>query len=39
VLVGKYLAYLACTLFVVLPSITLVWLLVVRLAAVSGQAS
>jgi ABC-type transport system involved in multi-copper enzyme maturation permease subunit len=29
VLVGKYLAYLVCTIFVVLPSVTLVWLLVV----------
>ena len=29
VLLGKYLAYLACTVFVVLPSIVLVWLLVV----------
>jgi ABC-2 type transport system permease protein len=29
VLVGKYLAYLACTVFVVLPSVTLVYLLVV----------
>lgn len=29
VLVGKYFAYLVCTIFVVLPSITLVWLLVV----------
>jgi ABC-type transport system involved in multi-copper enzyme maturation permease subunit len=29
VLVGKYLAYLACTIFVVLPSVVLVYLLVV----------
>jgi ABC-type transport system involved in multi-copper enzyme maturation permease subunit len=29
VLLGKYLAYLACTVFVVLPSIVLVWLLLV----------
>lgn len=29
VLVGKYFAYLACTIFVVLPSVTLVYLLVV----------
>src|SRR5512134_1210793 len=29
VLVGKYLAYLACTIFVVLPSVTLVYLLIV----------
>ena len=31
VLVGKYLAYLACTIFVVLPSIMLVYLLIVPL--------
>lgn len=29
VLVGKYLAYLACTILVVLPSIVIVWLLIV----------
>jgi ABC-2 type transport system permease protein len=29
VLLGKYLAYLACTVFVVLPSIVVVWLLLV----------
>ena len=29
VLVGKYLAYLACTVLVVLPSVIIVWLLVV----------
>ena len=29
VLMGKFFAYLVCTIFVVLPSITLVWLLVV----------
>ena len=29
VLIGKYIAYLVCTVFVVLPSLTLVWLLVV----------
>jgi ABC-type transport system involved in multi-copper enzyme maturation permease subunit len=29
VLVGKYLAYLACTIFVVLPSVIVVWLLIV----------
>jgi ABC-type transport system involved in multi-copper enzyme maturation permease subunit len=29
ILVGKYLAYLACTVFVVLPSVVVVWLLVV----------
>ena len=29
VLVGKYLAYLGCTVFVVLPSVVLVYLLIV----------
>jgi ABC-2 type transport system permease protein len=29
VLIGKYLAYLACTILVVLPSVILVWLLIV----------
>ncbi len=29
VLVGKYLAYLACTIFVVLPAVMLVWILIV----------
>ena len=29
VLFGKYLAYLACTIFVVLPSVVVVWLLIV----------
>ena len=29
VLLGKYLAYLACTVFVVLPSVVLVWFLVI----------
>jgi len=29
VLLGKYLAYLACTVFVILPSIVIVWLLVI----------
>jgi ABC-2 type transport system permease protein len=29
VLVGKYLAYLACTIFVVLPSVVIVWLLII----------
>jgi len=29
ILVGKYLAYLACTVFVVLPSVVVVWFLVV----------
>ena len=36
VLVGKYLAYLACTIFVVLPSVTLVYLLVVPLRGSLG---
>jgi len=29
ILLGKYLAYLACTIFVVLPSVVVVWMLVV----------
>lgn len=36
VLVGKYLAYLACTIFVVLPSVVLVWLLVVPMGGSLG---
>jgi ABC-type transport system involved in multi-copper enzyme maturation permease subunit len=36
VLVGKYLAYLACTVFVVLPSVVLVYLLVVPLKGSLG---
>jgi ABC-type transport system involved in multi-copper enzyme maturation permease subunit len=36
VLVGKYLAYLACTILVVLPSIVLVWLLIVPLRGSLG---
>lgn len=36
VLVGKYFAYLVCTIFVVLPSITLVWLLVVPMKGSLG---
>jgi ABC-type transport system involved in multi-copper enzyme maturation permease subunit len=36
VLVGKYLAYLACTTFVVLPSVTIVYLLVVPLRGTLG---
>ncbi len=36
VLAGKYLAYLACTLSVVLPSIMLVWLLVVPVGGSLG---
>ena len=33
VLLGKYLAYLACTIFVVLPSIVVVWLLVIPIGS------
>jgi ABC-type transport system involved in multi-copper enzyme maturation permease subunit len=36
VLVGKYLAYLACTIFVVLPSIVIVYLLVVPIRGSLG---
>ena len=36
VLVGKYLAYLACTVFVVLPSVTVVYLLVVPMNGTLG---
>lgn len=36
VLVGKYLAYLTCTVFVVLPSIVLVWLFVVPIGGSLG---
>ena len=36
VLFGKYLAYLACTIFVVLPSVMLVWLLVVPIGGSLG---
>ena len=36
VLVGKYLAYLACTIFVVLPSVMLVYLLIVPLQGTLG---
>jgi ABC-type transport system involved in multi-copper enzyme maturation permease subunit len=38
VLVGKYLAYLGCTVFVVLPSVVLVYLLVVPLKGSLGAA-
>jgi len=38
VLIGKYLAYLACTLFVVLPSVVLVYLLVVPMQGSLGGA-
>jgi ABC-2 type transport system permease protein len=37
VLVGKYLAYLACTVFVVLPSVVLVYLLVVPIRGSLGS--
>jgi ABC-2 type transport system permease protein len=36
VLVGKYLAYLGCTIFVVLPSVTMVYLLVVPMRGSLG---
>jgi ABC-2 type transport system permease protein len=36
VLIGKYLAYLACTVFVVLPSVMLVYLLVVPIQGTLG---
>jgi len=36
VLVGKFLAYLACTIFVVLPSIVLVWILVIPMGGSLG---
>jgi ABC-2 type transport system permease protein len=38
VLVGKYLAYLACTVFVVLPSVVIVYLLIVPLRGSLGAA-
>lgn len=37
VLVGKYLAYLVCTLLVVLPSVVVVWLLVTPLGGSLGR--
>jgi ABC-type transport system involved in multi-copper enzyme maturation permease subunit len=37
VLFGKYLAYMVCTLFVVLPSVTVVWLLVTPIGGSLGQ--
>lgn len=37
VLVGKYLAFLACTLLVVLPSVVIVWLLVTPLGGSLGR--
>jgi hypothetical protein len=39
VLIGKYLAYLACTIFVVLPSIVLVWILVIPMGGSLGATS
>jgi len=36
VLMGKYFAYLACTIFVVLPSVVLVWLLIVPMGGSLG---
>lgn len=36
VLMGKYLAYLVCTVFVVLPALTLVWLLVIPIGGSLG---
>jgi len=37
VLLGKYLAYLVCTVFVVLPAIVLVWLLIVPIEGTLGS--
>jgi ABC-2 type transport system permease protein len=37
VLMGKYLAYLACTVFVVLPSVMLVWLLIIPIGGSLGS--
>jgi len=39
VLVGKYLAYLACTLLVVLPSVMLVYFLLIRFTEIPGTFS
>jgi ABC-type transport system involved in multi-copper enzyme maturation permease subunit len=36
VLIGKYLSYLACTIFVVLPAIVLVWILVIPMGGSLG---
>jgi len=36
ILIGKYLAYLACTIFVVLPSVMIVWLLIVPIGGSLG---
>jgi ABC-2 type transport system permease protein len=37
VVLGKYLAYLACTVFVVLPAVVLVWLLIVPIGGRLGD--
>jgi ABC-2 type transport system permease protein len=37
VVFGKYLAYLACTVFVVLPSVVIVWLLIVPIGGSLGS--
>jgi ABC-type transport system involved in multi-copper enzyme maturation permease subunit len=37
VVLGKYLAYLACTIFVVLPSVVIVWLLIVPIGGSIGS--
>ena len=36
ILLGKYLAYLVCTIFVVLPSVTVVWLLIIPMGGSLG---
>jgi ABC-2 type transport system permease protein len=36
VLLGKYLAFLACTIFVVLPSVVIVWLLIIPIGGSLG---
>jgi len=36
VLVGKYLAYLACTVFVILPAVVIVWLLMIPMGGSLG---
>jgi len=36
ILLGKYLAYLVCTIFVVLPSVVIVWLLIVPMGGSLG---
>ena len=36
IVLGKYLAYLACTVFVVLPSVVIVWLLIVPMGGTLG---